>query len=212
MSFLEQPPDIITYEYLINLPVDELLSMCQVNTDINTLCQQDAVWRSRISKEFPNIAVKDIDNPRSWYLRQVLFGGEVYLHDTVTEKAEYETIVYQDLFESMKATAEKYKPKGREYVIIYSTFTDVYNIVAIQLQDWIIIQPGPSQKINLVDIVYVHLHDKLWRELDTFRYFITTYTNPRHINLRREYTTVKEFLLDKHKIANTNLYQRISIS
>lgn len=205
MSFLEQPSDVIIYEYLVDLPINELLSICQVSVDINTLCHQNVLWETRIAKEFPDVNITNIENPRSWYLRQVLFGGEVYLHDETTQKAEYETIVYQDLFGQMEATAKKYQPPNKEYIIVYSA--DKLDIIAIQTKDWTIIQPGPTRKITLVDIIYVSKHEKIWRDLNTHHYYITKYPLPANTNIKREYKPVKDFLFDKHANAYTDFYQ-----
>lgn len=166
MSFLSQPPDIITYEYLVNLPVAELLSICQVNESITTLCQQRDIWIARIKKEFPEVDVTNIENHRSWYLRQVLFGGKIYTHNiyinhhnqATTQQIPFGIIVYDDLFQRVQDIAEQFKPPDRNYLIIYSRPKDSKELslepIAYQTANSVTLAEGPHQKILLVDIIY----------------------------------------------------------
>lgn len=92
------------------------MTMCESSVALNNLCQQRDIWVARIKREFPEIDTRDVNDPRSWYLRQVLFGGEIYIHNVTddnhlkTEKVKYELIEYNQLFERTKEIAEQFKP------------------------------------------------------------------------------------------------------
>ena len=185
MEFFDQPRDAIINEELVNLPIADLLNACQVNPLFDQLCQDRDLWLARIRNEYPEVDWHVIKNPREFYLKQALFGGQIYIHNVIysggtTKFAENDgydiipeartlmvtpkIVPYNDLFTYIREIAEANKPAGKEYFIIYSRPSTDFNSIsgrpeltqiAYQVKDHITILPGPAQKITLVDILYL---------------------------------------------------------
>lgn len=183
MNFLDQPRELIISEQLVRLPIKDLLTSCRVNPLFDQLCQDPDLWLARIRNDYPGVNWHAIENPREFYLRQVLFGGQIYVHlidygiDTPDDRymenlsvqtslMSRRTIAYDDLFVDAKKTADTllnvYYPDGsRKYLIIYSrpsTNSEGPALTPIAYQDEISTQlmPGPAQKITLVDILFLY--------------------------------------------------------
>ena len=247
MDFFDQPRDVIINEELVNLPIADLLNACQVNPLFDQLCKDPDLWRARIRKEFPEINRYDIKNPREFYLKQAFFGGQIYIHDIIypegfieyrqtitvpllpagTSMIPSELIPYNALFVRAKEIAEKYKPAGKEYLIVYSrpaSNVDKPELTYLVFQDKddIDLEPGPPQKITLIDILYLlprsHLllmFNNMLAYKQELNQAQNTGAGPYRIkrfedNIKRTNHAMKgelSVLLKYHQEANTRFYQ-----
>lgn len=205
-SFLAQPQELIINEQLIQLPIEDLLAACSSTPQLNTLCQNKALWQARIRAEYPELDVRDIEDPREFYLRQTLFGGQIYVHHTRKDQIEYiehiptGTIAYDRLFERIKEIAERLKPKGKDYYIMYSRVKEykdldyfaISNIktydtrdilrldpIAHQTANTVYIEPGPALKIMIVDIVYTEPSNEIIKAIDQYKVVTDIYPSTR---------------------------------
>jgi len=53
MNINQIPTDILQYQLLLDLPTDQLLSLCQVNKRLNSICQQDQFWKDKLLHDYP---------------------------------------------------------------------------------------------------------------------------------------------------------------
>lgn len=220
MDFFDQPRDVIFNQELVDLPIKDLLNACQTNPLFDQLCKDPDLWRVRIKHDYPEVSLVGIKNPREFYLKQVLFGGKIYVHNHVDDINEipYEVIVYDDLFQRVKEIAEQKKPHYLpEYIIVYSRPRDNIksidiDIIAFQNKDHIEIIPGPAKKILLVDIFYI-------QKGDTFEYYMRSIKYARspggaavignaEIYIDPFIGTSKRSILQSHSYLNTAFYQQ----
>jgi hypothetical protein len=139
MSFLDQPVELLVQQ-IKDLPIVDLLSVCQTNKYIADVCNIKGIWIDRIRKEFPEVDIKLINNPREYYLNKVLFRGEIYVHqprenaqgyifeqvdnvEYTTYIQNYDVITYDQIFEKVEEIAKHY---SNDYLIIYSTHEKIY--------------------------------------------------------------------------------------
>lgn len=164
MNFLDQPRDVIINHELIDLPIADLLNACKTNPLFDQLCKDPDLWLARIKRDYPEVNWHVIKNPREFYLRQVLFGGQIYIHNNLNNNGDMRqvmtnTVPYDQLFSKGKYIAETLQPAGNAYLIVYSRPSDdvtTFSITPIAFQDKNHIEfiPGPARKITLVDILY----------------------------------------------------------
>lgn len=195
MEFFDQPRDVIINEELVNLPIADLLNACQVNPLFDQLCKDPDLWRARIRHDYPEVDQRVIKNPREFYLKQALFGGQIYIHRVIYSGGltdysdttwldiipEAETLMvtptvvpYDDLFAYAREIAEQNKPADKEYFIVYSRPTAKVHRpeltqIAYQSKDHIELLPGPAQKITLVNIMYLLPDSKYLLNLDPLK-------------------------------------------
>lgn len=189
-SLLEQPRELIVNEQLVRLPIEDLIATCKSNPQLNRICQGKDVWIARIQAEYPELNIRDIENPREFYLRQSLFGGQIYFHYTDGDKTtdikelQPETIAYDKLFARVQYIAESLLPQGKDYYIVYSRpgsqpdFSQFdraieliprLDVIAYQTRDNVYIEPGPALKITLVDIIYVEPNSSTLQVINQIR-------------------------------------------
>lgn len=158
MNFLDQTQDIIINEELVQVPIDKLLLTCQSHPRLNKICQGRELWIARIKREFPEVDITQIQDPRAFYLRQSTFGGEIYIHANDSSLLFPSGVIpYNDLFVRTLEIARQPDYLPYNYVIVYSSparniDTPALNIIAVQDKEGVEIFPGPAQKITLVDI------------------------------------------------------------
>ena len=66
MNLPEQPQEIII-EQLRYLPLPDLLSLCQTNVQISSLCRGRRLWEFRLMDDFKVADITRIVNPRDYY-------------------------------------------------------------------------------------------------------------------------------------------------
>lgn len=244
-QFVDQPRDVIINHELIHLPIKDLLISCQTNPLFDQLCKDPDLWRARIRNDYPEVNLRDIKDPRAFYLKQLMFGGQIYIHDIIypqgldkydqtitnpelpagTSMIPYEIIPYNDLFTRVKEIAERYKPAGNEYFIVYSRPTANVNkpgltYLAFQDENDIELELGPAQKITLVDILYLlpgSLLLRMFNNLLVRKYEIEQNPGLAPHRIRRLEGEIKHInhviegelsvLLKYHSTANTRFYQ-----
>lgn len=67
MNFLDQPHELIIQQ-LVPLSAEEIYELCQVNQDLSRICQDTALWRMKIQREFPGVNFR-VRNPERLYLK-----------------------------------------------------------------------------------------------------------------------------------------------
>lgn len=68
-SYLEQLPTDILIQILINLPIKDLISLCQTNQKIHQVCLLDRLWTGRLRQEYPEFPIPPQVNLRNFYFR-----------------------------------------------------------------------------------------------------------------------------------------------
>jgi len=46
----------IIYQIALNLPIEDLITLCQTNIRIYNFCNHEWFWKQRFRKDFPNIS------------------------------------------------------------------------------------------------------------------------------------------------------------
>jgi len=64
MNLLTLPTDLLTYQ-LIHLPIDTLINLCQTNSRIAKLCNDDYLWQQRVINVFKD-RVNDKNSNNTW--------------------------------------------------------------------------------------------------------------------------------------------------
>lgn len=183
-SFLEQPRELVTNEQLVRLSIQDLLTTCKTDPQLNRICQGKDIWIARIRNEFPEVDVRDIDNPREFYLRQVLFGGQIYVHivDYVsymqqqrlvpagleewrnillsdahaqTTNIPTEVIPYETLFTKIQELAETIKQTS-----LVPYLQEIAPIIGQDSLDYLIVYSRPSANVDRPTLTPIAYQDK----------------------------------------------------
>jgi hypothetical protein len=57
--------DPIRANFLIHLPLNDLLQLCTIDVSVNKLCQNDYIWRQRVYNDFP-FEVQNFTSDTTW--------------------------------------------------------------------------------------------------------------------------------------------------
>lgn len=68
MSFTEQPIELVLRQ-LEFLPIQEVLNICESNSQLAQICNTRDFWFSRLPLDFPDENVVGEPNPKSRYLQ-----------------------------------------------------------------------------------------------------------------------------------------------
>lgn len=81
-SFIHIPYEVLLYYIFPNLSVKTIDSLCPVNSLFNDLCNDEALWKIKISNEYPSLLTKKPDNIswRNYYRTQMTKTVPVYYH------------------------------------------------------------------------------------------------------------------------------------
>ena len=63
MNLSNLPRDLII-SLLINLDINDILTMCRTTNDFNQICDEDYLWRSKTNNDYPLYQSKPVNN--SW--------------------------------------------------------------------------------------------------------------------------------------------------
>jgi len=62
---MEELPDELLFPIMVDIPLDQLLLLCQTNSRFNVLSQDNLLWKNRFQKEFPNVPLVN-DPDEDW--------------------------------------------------------------------------------------------------------------------------------------------------
>lgn len=177
--FLDQPEELISYEQLVHVPIDDLLRDCTLSAQIARICRDDNFWYAKIKLDYPEVDIRNVTDPRAFYLRQSTFGGQIYVFDANNfrfDTIDREIIPYDELFNRVNKIAQDFtvigsrkmyedSVLGKKYLIIYSapstTYQGIsYETIACQNKKHVILIPGPARKITLINIIIYDLKEK----------------------------------------------------
>ena len=68
MSFLDQPDELII-EQLTQIPIEKLLSACQTNQRLASICRDPILWHLKLQTDFPGVDTQRVPDPRTLYFR-----------------------------------------------------------------------------------------------------------------------------------------------
>ena len=60
---MEQVPSYVLYDQLSGLPLQDILNLCQVNSQYNQICNDNNFWGLKIQREFPGVNLNEVNVP-----------------------------------------------------------------------------------------------------------------------------------------------------
>ncbi len=58
-------PDLVIYQIIPSLSINEIMQLCQTNSSMRTICQNERLWESLIKRDFADSGLKS--NNLSWF-------------------------------------------------------------------------------------------------------------------------------------------------
>jgi hypothetical protein len=228
MSFLDQPLEVIIQQ-LSNLSVNDLLNLCDTNTQLKNVCESKDIWYSLIERHAPLLDRTQIQNPREYYLQNTLQDVPIYRHVIEGNQVKSDLIYKGDVF--LPGVAQNYAVSP--FTIVYSTpiiTKDRIQLDTIAVQDetnFAVLPDKSLANITQIDIISPNSSDDTHAaildmsyaqqisELPRWQKLTATFPNGETRMIGRTELALAKKLLRQlgtetlviHKVNNTPLYQ-----
>jgi hypothetical protein len=175
--------------FIINLPLKDLLYLCQTNSRINSLCQNEFLWMSRVQKEFP---LDDISLPFNTSWKQ--FYIDLYEHSYPINVFLNNKFFLNGRFHDIHNLKERIQQTFKDYAIILFTDSGNKTLYFITPDDTTFYLVQRNNLGGLTNIyIYTYLDPELSQRIDQYSKVLNNYHGYRPGHL----SSLKHILFDK---------------
>lgn len=148
----------VTDRLLINLPLNDLLNLCQTNPNINNLCHQDYIWRERTRLEFPE-DFQNIPPNTSWeayYINLYLtVPVKIYRNNTLFESFRISRRDIRNFEPTLSGTGVIIYTDKNKNAVAFVSNEGGYPLVTPMNIDRIYVFPSTNNQ-NLIDTIAIY--------------------------------------------------------
>lgn len=175
MSLLDQPEELLI-EQISQLRASDLWNICRTSREFESICRSPQLWINKIRKDYPEVDLRQIYDPRSYYFSRALFTGEIFL-DFIRQPDQ---VVDEDQVISLGEMLSEQLPEPA--LVVYSnSYGNQINLVGYSVNGKLVLGPGPQRRINRIDILTEKsLPIRMYYELANLNQRVST--NPRGLS------------------------------